>query len=142
MRWSESLIPTLKENPQDAEVISHKLLIRGGFVRKLVAGAYSYLPLGFRVLSKIEAIIRQELNSKGAQELLLPAIHPPELWKKTGRYDLLGPVLIKFKDRHNKECVLGPTHEEIITDLVAGNVKSYNNLPQILYQIQTKFRDE
>ena len=142
MRWTESLIPTLKENPQDAEVISHKLLIRGGFVRKLVAGVYSYLPLGFRVLSKIEAIIRQELDSKGAQELLLPAIHPPELWKKTGRYDLLGPVLIKFKDRHNKECVLGPTHEEIITDLVAGNVKSYAGLPLILYQIQTKFRDE
>ena len=142
MKWSESLIPTLKENPQDAEVISHRLLVRGGFIRKLIAGAYSYLPLGFRVLGKIEAIIRQEMNSKGAQELLLPALHPPELWKKTGRYDLLGPVLIKFKDRHNKECVLGPTHEEIVTDLVAGNVKSYNNLPLILYQIQTKFRDE
>ena len=142
MRWTESLIPTLKEDPQDAEVISHKLMVRGGFIRKLLSGAYSYLPLGFRVLLKIESIIRQEMNSKGAQEVLLPAIQPPELWKKTGRYDLLGSVLIKFRDRHNRELVLGPTHEEIITDLVASNVKSYKNLPLILYQIQTKFRDE
>lgn len=142
MRWTESLIPTLKEDPQDAEVISHKLMVRGGFIRKLLSGAYSYLPLGFRVLLKIESIIRQEMNAKGAQEVLLPAIQPPELWKKTGRYDLLGAVLIKFKDRHNRELVLGPTHEEIITDLVAANVRSYKNLPLILYQIQTKFRDE
>ncbi|MFA5144174.1 MAG: proline--tRNA ligase [Candidatus Omnitrophota bacterium] len=142
MRWTEALIPTLKEDPQDAEVISHKLMVRGGFIRKLISGAYSYLPLGVRVLHKVEAIIRAELNSSGAQEVLLPAIHPPEIWKRTGRYDLLGPVLIKFKDRHGKECVLGPTHEEIITDLVANNVKSYKELPLILYQIQTKFRDE
>jgi prolyl-tRNA synthetase len=142
MRWTEALIPTLKEDPQDAEVTSHKLMVRGGFIRKLAAGAYSYLPLGVRVLHKIEAIIREELDSAGAQEVLLPAIHPPEIWKKTGRYDILGPVLIKFKDRHGKECVLGPTHEEIITDLVANNVKSYKELPLILYQIQTKFRDE
>lgn len=142
MKWSEALIPTLKEDPQDAEVISHKLMIRGGFIRKLSSGSYSYLPLGVKVLEKVEKIIREEMNSKGAQEVLLPAIHPPELWKKTGRYDLLGQVLIKFKDRHNKECVLGPTHEEIITDLVANNVSSYKNLPLILYQIQTKFRDE
>ncbi|MDD5437174.1 MAG: proline--tRNA ligase, partial [Candidatus Omnitrophica bacterium] len=142
MRWSEALIPTLKEDPQDAEVISHKLMVRGGFIRKLISGAYSYLPLGVRVLHKVETIIREELASAGAQEVLLPAMHPPEIWKKTGRYDLLGPVLIKFKDRHGKECVLGPTHEEIITDLVANNVKSYKELPLILYQIQTKFRDE
>ncbi|MDO8525548.1 MAG: proline--tRNA ligase [Candidatus Omnitrophota bacterium] len=142
MRWTESLIPTLKEDPQDAEVISHKLMIRGGFIRKLAAGAYSYLPLGVRVLHKVQNIIREELDSRTAQEVLLPAIHPPEIWKKTGRYDVLGPVLIKFKDRHGKECVLGPTHEEIITDLVANNVKSYKELPLILYQIQTKFRDE
>ncbi|MFA6320448.1 MAG: proline--tRNA ligase [Candidatus Omnitrophota bacterium] len=122
--------------------MSHKLMVRGGFVRKLVSGAYSYLPLGVRVLHKVENIIREELDSVGAQEVLLPAIHPPEIWKKTGRYDVLGPVLIKFKDRHGKECVLGPTHEEIITDLVANNVKSYKELPAILYQIQTKFRDE
>ncbi len=142
MRWSESLIPTLREDPQDAEVLSHKLMVRGGFIRKLISGAYSYLPLGYRVLSKVEYIIREEMNSKGAQELLLPALHPPELWKKTGRYGLLGSVLIKFKDRHDKECILGPTHEEVITDLVANNVKSYKELPLVLYQIQTKFRDE
>lgn len=142
MRWTEALIPTLKEDPQDAEVVSHKLMIRAGLIRKLISGAYSYLPLGLRVLQKASGIIREELNSKGAQEVLLPAIHPAEIWLKTGRYDLLGEVLIKFKDRHNKELVLGPTHEEIITDLVANNVKSYKDLPQILYQIQTKFRDE
>jgi prolyl-tRNA synthetase len=142
MKWSEALIPTLKEDPQDAEVISHKLMIRAGLIRKLVSGVYSYLPMGVRVLAKIEKIIRGELDSAGAQEVLLPAVHPPEIWKRTGRYDLLGEVLIKFKDRHGKECVLGPTHEEIITDLVANNVKSYKELPQILYQIQTKFRDE
>ncbi|MFA6609691.1 MAG: proline--tRNA ligase [Candidatus Omnitrophota bacterium] len=142
MRWSEALIPTLKEDPQDAEVISHKLMVRGGFVRKLFSGAYSYLPLGLRVLSKVKRIIREEMDAVGAQEVLLPAIHPPEIWKKTGRYDILGPVLIKFKDRHGRELVLGPTHEEIITDLVANNVRSYKDLPQMLYQIQTKFRDE
>ncbi|MEI6862933.1 MAG: proline--tRNA ligase [Candidatus Omnitrophota bacterium] len=142
MRWSEALIPTLKEDPQDAEVISHKLMVRGGFIRKLASGSYSYLPLGFRVLSKVEAIIREELDSRRCQEVLLPAVHPPEIWKKTGRYDLLGAVLIKFKDRSGKECVLGPTHEEIITDLVANNIRSYRELPQTFYQIQTKFRDE
>ena len=142
MRWTNALIPTLKEDPQDAEVISHKLMIRAALVRKLFSGAYSYLPLGLKVLQKVSNIIREEMNSKGAQEVLLPAMHPPELWKKTGRYELLGQVLIKFKDRHNKELVLGPTHEEIITDLVANNIKSYKDLPLILYQIQTKFRDE
>lgn len=142
MRWSQAFIPTLKEDPQDAEVISHKLMVRGGFIRKLISGAYSYLPLGFRVLEKVKRIIREEMDAKGSQEVLLPAIHPPEIWKKTGRYDVLGSVLIKFKDRHGREHVLGPTHEEIITDLVANNVKSYKELPLILYQIQTKFRDE
>ncbi|MBI4974781.1 MAG: proline--tRNA ligase, partial [Candidatus Omnitrophica bacterium] len=142
MRWSNALIPTLKEDPQEAEVISHKLMIRAGLIRKLISGAYSYLPLGLRVLDKINTIIREEMNAKGAQELLLPALQPPELWEKTGRSDLLGPVLIKFKDRHGRELVLGPTHEEVITDLVANNVKSYKGLPLILYQIQTKFRDE
>lgn len=142
MRWTQSLIPTLKEDPQDAEVISHKLMVRAALVRKLFSGAYSYLPLGLKVLQKVSNIIREEMNSKGAQEVLLPAMHPPDLWKKTGRYELLGPVLIKFRDRHNKELVLGPTHEEIITDLVANNVKSYKDLPLTLYQIQTKFRDE
>ncbi len=142
MRWSKALIPTLKEDPQEAEVISHKLMIRGGYVRKLVSGVYSYLPLGFRVLEKVKKIIKEEMDAKGSQEVLMPAIHPPEIWKQTGRYDVLGEVLIKFKDRHGKELVLGPTHEEIVTDLVANNVKSYKELPLILYQIQTKFRDE
>ena len=142
MRWTQSLIPTLKEDPQDAEVISHKLMVRAALIRKLISGAYSYLPLGLRVLQKVSNIIREEMNAKGAQEVLLPAIHPPEFWKKTGRYELLGQVLIKFKDREGRELVLGPTHEEIITDLVANNVKSYKDLPLILYQIQTKFRDE
>ncbi len=142
MRWSKSLIPTLKEDPQDAEVISHKLMVRGGFIRKLSSGVYSYLPLGFRVLEKVKKIIREEMDARGSQEVLLPALHPPEIWKKTGRYDLLGDVLIKFKDRHGRELLLGPTHEEIVTDLVANNVKSYKELPLVLYQIQTKFRDE
>jgi prolyl-tRNA synthetase len=142
MRWTESLIPTLKEDPQDAEVISHKLMVRAGLVRKLISGAYSYLPLGMKALQKVTSIIREEMNAKGAQEVMMPAIHPPELWKITARYEALGPVLIKFRDRHNKELVLGATHEEIVTDLVANNVKSYKELPLILYQIQTKFRDE
>ena len=142
MRRTQSLIPTLKEDPQDAESISHKLMVRSGMIRKLTAGAYSYLPLGWRVLNKAMAIVREEMDAKGAQEILLPAIHPPELWKATGRYDILGEVMIKFKDRHGKECILGPTHEEIITDMVANNVRSYKELPLILYQIQTKFRDE
>ena len=142
MKWSKALIPTLKETPADAEVASHILMIRAGIVRKLSAGAYSYLPLGFKVLKKVETIIREELNKEGALEVLLPAMHPAEIWKKTGRYELLGEVMIKFNDRTGKENVLGPTHEEIITDLVANNVRSYKDLPLTLYQIQTKFRDE
>lgn len=142
MKWTNSLIPTLKEAPQDAEAKSHILMIRAGLIRKLTAGAYTYLPLGLRILDKIKHIIREEMNNKGAQEVLMPALQPPELWKQTGRYEALGEVLIKFIDRHKKECVLGPTHEEIITSLVANEVKSYKQLPQILYQIQTKFRDE
>jgi prolyl-tRNA synthetase len=142
MKWTQTLIPTLKETPQDAEVASHILMVRGGFIRKLSAGAYSYLPLGARVLEKTTRIIKEEMNRAGAHEVLLPAIQPPELWKKTGRYDVLGEVLIKFIDRHKKENVLGPTHEEIITSLVADGVKSYKQLPLTLYQIQTKFRDE
>ncbi len=142
MRWTEALIPTLKEDPQDAESISHKLMVRSGMIRKLTSGAYTYLPLGWRVLKKVAGIVREEMDLKGAQEILMPAIHPPELWKKTGRYDILGDVLIRFKDRHGREFALGPTHEEIVTDLVANNVRSYKELPLILYQIQTKFRDE
>ena len=142
MRWTQTLIPTLREDPQDAEIISHKLLVRGGFIRKLTAGTYSYLPLGHRVLSKVQNIIRQEMVRAGADEILLPALHPMELWKKTGRDEVLADVMIKFKDRHGKAMCLGPTHEEAITALFAGSVSSYKDLPKMLFQIQTKFRDE
>ncbi len=142
MKWSEGFIPTLKEEPAEAEVISHKLMIRAGIIRKLTAGTYSYLPLGFRVLKNIEAIIREEMDAKGAQEVLLPALQPSDLWKESGRYEDLGEDMVKFIDRHKKEMVMGPTHEEVITDLIRGEIKSYRQLPLILYQIQTKFRDE
>lgn len=142
MRWSNSFIPTLKESPQEAEAASHKLMLRAGLIRRLASGTYSYLPLGFRVLKKIKAIIREEMDGRGAQEVLLPAIQPVELWQQTRRYEDLGEDMIKFIDRHKKEHVLGPTHEEVITALVKGSLASYRNLPQILYQIQTKFRDE
>ena len=142
MKWSKAFLPTLKEDPQDAEAISHKLMVRGGFVRRLTAGAYTYLPAGLKVLHKVKNIIREELNSAGAVELMMPALQPPELWKKTGRYDVIGDVMMKIKDRHGKEILLGPTHEEIITDLASKEIRSYKDIPLTLYQIQTKFRDE
>ncbi len=142
MRWSRAFIPTLKENPQEAEAISHKLMVRAGLIRRVTAGAYSYLPMGLRALQKVQAIVREEMNNAGAVELLMPALQPPELWKKTGRYDVIGDVMIKYTDRHGKEVALGPTHEEIITDIVSKEVRSYKDLPLNLYQIQTKFRDE
>lgn len=142
MRWTQALIPTLKETPAEAEAISHKLMVRAGLIRKLSAGAYSYLPLGFRVLKKVENIVREEMDSVGAQEMLMPAIQPPDLWKKTGRYNELGEDMIKFKDRSGREMVLGPTHEEVITDIARVEIRSYRDMPKILYQIQTKFRDE
>ncbi len=142
MRWSKILLPTLKEVPTDAEAISHILMIRAGLIRKLTSGVYSYLPFGLRVLAKIENIIREEMDSKGAQELLLPAIQPCELWQKSGRFEALGEDMITFTDRHKKLNVLGPTHEEVITALVKNEVNSYRQMPLILYQIQTKFRDE
>ncbi len=141
MRWSEAFIPTLREDPKDAEAISHKLMMRAGLVRRLGSGAYSYLPLGFRVLNKVIHIIREEMNRAGAQECLLPALQPLELWKTTGRDAVLGDVLMRVKDRTGKELVLGPTHEEVITS-VASEIKSHRQLPVTLYQIQTKFRDE
>jgi prolyl-tRNA synthetase len=141
MRWSQAFIPTLREAPKDAEAISHTLMVRAGLIRRLGSGAYSYLPLGARVLNKVIGIIREEMNRAGAQECLLPAIQPIELWKRTGRDRLLGDVLIRFKDRTDKEVALGPTHEEVVTDLVT-EVKSHRQLPLTLYQIQTKFRDE
>lgn len=142
MKWSDILIPTLKEEPAEAETVSHKLMIRAGLIRKLASGIYSYLPLGVKVLKKVKAIIREEMDSSGAQEVLLPALQPAELWHRSGRYNDLGSDMLKFIDRHKKEMVLGPTHEEVITELVKNEVRSYKQLPLILYQIQTKFRDE
>lgn len=140
--WSQSLIPTLKENPQEAQIKSHRLMLRAGLTRKLASGTYSYLPLGLRSLKKAEGIVRDEMDKAGALELLLPALHPAELWKETGRFDIMGEDMIHFKDRHGKENVLGPTHEEIITDLARREIHSYKQLPATWYQIQTKFRDE
>lgn len=142
MRWSKTLIPTLKEVPSDAECVSHRLMLRAGLIRKLSAGTYSYLPLGLRILKKVEAIVRQEMDSAGALEVFLPAIQPAEIWRESGRYMELGDDMLKLKDRHGREMVLGPTHEEVITRLVKGEIKSYRQLPLTLYQIQTKFRDE
>jgi prolyl-tRNA synthetase len=142
MRWSKTLIPTLKEDPADADVVSHKLLVRAGFIRQLSRGIYDYLPLSLRVIRKIETIVREEMDRAGAQELLLPIASPAELWQESGRWELYGKELIRFKDRHERDFCLGPTHEEVITDLVRRNVRSYRELPFNLYQIQTKFRDE
>jgi len=142
MRWSQALIPTLKEVPADAEAISHKLMMRAGLIRKLAAGTYTYLPLGQRILNKVINIVREEIDKAGAQEILMPAIHPAEIWEKTGRLGLFGDIMYKLTDQTGKLCVLGPTHEEIVTDLVANEIHSYRQLPVTLYQIQTKFRDE
>ncbi len=142
MRYTQSLIPTLKETPAEAEVVSHRLLLRGGYVRKLTAGIYSYLPLGLAAIRKVEQIVREEMNRAGAQELLMPMVQPADLWRETGRYEKYGPELLRFRDRHDRESCLGPTHEEVITDLVRREVRSYRDLPKNLYQIQTKFRDE
>ncbi len=142
MRASQLLIPTLREVPADAEVISHQLLVRAGFIRKSAAGVYNLLPLALRVVKKIEAIVREEMDRQGGQELLMPIIQPAELWQESGRWDVYGPELFRLKDRHGRDFCLGPTHEEIITDLVRNEVKSYRQLPLLLYQIQNKYRDE
>ncbi|MBI4712862.1 MAG: proline--tRNA ligase [Planctomycetes bacterium] len=142
MRWTKTLIPTLKEDPADAESVSHKLMLRAGLIRKLSAGIYIYLPLGQRVLNKVVNIIRSEMDRAGALEVLLPALQTPELWEKTGRLKDMADIIYQFKDKSGKPCMLGPTHEEIITYLVANEVSSYRQLPVTLYQIQTKFRDE
>ncbi|MBI4003699.1 MAG: proline--tRNA ligase [Candidatus Omnitrophica bacterium] len=141
MRWSRYFLPTLREDPKDAEAISHKLMVRAGLIRRLGSGAYSYLPFGLRALHSAIAIVREEMNRAGAQELLMPAMQPVELWKQTGRYDVLGDVLIRFKDRTGKEVALGPTHEEVVTDLLK-EIQSHKQLPVTVYQIQNKFRDE
>ncbi|HJV66021.1 MAG TPA: proline--tRNA ligase [Geomonas sp.] len=142
MRWTKTFIPTLREAPSDAESPSHKLMVRAGLIRQLAAGSYSYLPLGYRALRKAEQIVREEMDRAGAVELLMPALHPAELWQETGRFDVMGDTLMKLKDRKGALNVLGPTHEEVITHLVRNEVKSYRQLPITLYQIQGKFRDE
>lgn len=142
MRYSELFLPTAREAPSDAEVISHQLMIRAGMIRKLTSGIYSYLPLGYRVIRKIEEIIRQEMNRAGGQEVHLPMVQPAELWQESDRWVQYGKELLRFRDRHEREYCLGPTHEEVITDLVRHEIKTYRQLPKNLYQIQTKFRDE
>ena len=142
MRFSRMHLPTLKEVPAEAEVISHRLMLRAGMIRRLAAGIYSFLPLGLLALRNVEEIIRQEMNRAGAQELLLPAVQPAELWQESGRWDFYGKELLRIKDRHQREFCFGPTHEEVITDLIRHEVRSYRQLPLNLYQIQTKFRDE
>ncbi len=142
MRWTQTLIPTLKETPAEAEIVSHKLLLRAGLIRKLTGGLYTFLPLGLRTLRKVERIVREEMDRAGALELLMPALQPPEIWQKSGRYEAARDVLFKVRDRAKKEWVLGPTHEEVVTSLVAGEISSYRQMPKNFYQIQTKFRDE
>lgn len=142
MRFSKAFINTIKEDPTEAEVVSHKLMLRASLVKQVATGIYSYLPLGLKVLNNISNIIRSEFDSLGFSELLLPALLPAEPWKITGRWDLYGKEMFKFKDRKERDLCLGPTHEEIITELVKGRVKSYRDLPLFLYQIQTKYRDE
>ncbi|CAL1241451.1 proline--tRNA ligase [Candidatus Methylocalor cossyra] len=142
MRTSQFPLQTLKETPADAEVISHQLMLRAGLIRKLAAGLYSWLPLGLRVLRKVETVIREEMDRAGALEVLLPVVQPAELWQESGRWEMFGPELCRLKDRHQRDFCLGPTHEEIITDLVRNEIKSYKQVPVNFYQIQTKFRDE
>ncbi len=142
MRLSRYFIPTLKENPSDAEIVSHKFMLRAGMIRKSAAGIYTYLPLGLKVIAKVEKIIREYMNAAGAIELLMPAVTPAELWMESGRWGHYGPELLRLKDRHGRDFCIGPTHEEVVTDIVRNDVKSYKQLPLNLYQIQTKFRDE
>src|SRR5262245_39977413 len=142
MRWTQTLIPTLKETPAEAEIVSHQLLLRAGLVRKLTGGLYSFLPLGLRVLRKIERIVREEMDRTGALEVQLPALQPPDIWQQSGRYETAADVLYKARDRAKKEWVLGPTHEEVITLLAAGEISSYRQMPKNFYQVGVKFRDE
>ncbi|MBU1913506.1 MAG: proline--tRNA ligase [Candidatus Omnitrophica bacterium] len=142
MRWSKYFIPTLREVPSEAEAVSHRLMIRSGLIRKLASGAYTYLPLGLRVLQKVQNIIREEMNKQDAIELFMPSMQPVELWHESGRFKDFGEDLITYKDRHNRVIVFGPTHEEVITDLVRNHINSYKQMPVTFYQIQTKFRDE
>jgi len=142
MRLSRYLLATVKETPADAEIVSHRLMLRAGMIRKLAAGLYTWLPLGLRVLRKVEWVVREEMNRAGAQEVLMPAVQPAELWQESGRWEEYGPELLRIKDRHDREFCFGPTHEEVITDLIRREIRSYKQLPANFYQIQTKFRDE
>ncbi len=142
MRTSQFLLSTLRENPADAEVISHQLMMRAGMIRKLASGLYTWLPMGLRVLRKVEAVVREEMNRSGAQEVLMPAVQPAELWQESGRWDQMGEEMLRLKDRHERDFCFGPTHEEVITDLIRNEIRSYKQLPANFYQIQTKFRDE
>ena len=142
MRTSQFFISTLKEAPSEAELLSHKLMLRAGLIRKLASGLYSWMPLGLRVLRRVEHIVREEMNRAGAVELLMPAVQPAELWQETGRWDVFGPQMLKIKDRHERDFCFGPTHEEVITDIARKEIRSYRQLPLNFYQIQTKFRDE
>ena len=142
MRASQFLLSTLKETPSDAEVVSHRLMLRAGMIRQLARGIYTWMPLGLRVLRKAEQVVREEMNAAGAIELLMPAVQPAELWQESKRWAEYGPELLRIKDRHQRDFCFGPTHEEVVSDVVRQEVKSYRQLPLNLYQIQTKFRDE
>ena len=142
MKASRFFIGTLKEAPADAEIVSHKLMVRAGMIRRVAGGIYNYLPVGLRSIRKVEAIVREEMNRAGAIELLMPAVQPAELWQESGRWEQYGPELLRFKDRKDNDFVIGPTHEEVITDIARNQIKSYRQMPVNFYQIQTKFRDE
>jgi prolyl-tRNA synthetase len=140
MRFSEFALTTLKEVPAEAEIVSHKLMLRAGLVRRLASGLFTWMPLGLRVLRKVEAVVREEMDRAGALELLMPAVQPAELWEESGRWDQYGPLLLRMRDRHDREFCFGPTHEEVITDIARRELRSYKQLPVNYYQIQTKFR--
>src|SRR5476651_758081 len=142
MRTSRYLISTLKEAPSEAELVSHSLMLRAGLIRRLASGIYTWMPLGLRIVRKVEAIVREEMNRAGAVELSMPVVQPAELWQETGRFDKMGPELLRIKDRHDRDYVMQPTSEEAITDIARQELRSYKQLPKNFYQIQTKFRDE
>ncbi len=142
LRFSRAFLPVLKESPSDAQIVSHKLMLRAGLIRQTAAGIYAWLPLGFRVLKKIEQIVREEQDRSGAQEMLMPTLQSAELWRESGRYDAYGPEMLRIRDRHEREMLYGPTNEEMLTAIVRDELKSYRELPRTLYHIQWKFRDE
>jgi prolyl-tRNA synthetase len=142
MRLSTYFLPTLKENPTEAQIVSHRLMLRAGMIRQSSAGIYSWLPLGLRVLRRVEQIVREEQDRAGAQEILMPTLQPAELWRESGRYDDYGKEMLRITDRHEREMLYGPTNEELVTDIFRSSIKSYKDLPKQLYQIQWKFRDE